>query len=61
VTLQCVQALERPTCPHCGSDDLSADATVWWSGEAWELSDGNHDEGSCNVCQRQITFICVPL
>lgn len=61
MTLRCVQAEEKPTCPHCGSDDVSAAAVVNWSGESWELADGNHDGGTCNVCEREIVFVWVAL
>lgn len=52
---------EKPTCPKCGSDDVTADASVYWGGDGWDLADGNYDEGYCQTCENSdpVTFVWV--
>lgn len=43
----------KPVCPHCGSDDISADASAAWNGKQWEL-DLVFDTGFCASCEHDI-------
>ena len=43
---------EKPTCPHCGSDDVGAEATASWdvAEQKWVLTDIYDCDFYCRHC-----------
>lgn len=48
----------KMVCPYCGSEDVSADATVRWdiNNQSWGLS-GIHDGGHCDGCDTELKLV----
>jgi hypothetical protein len=43
----------KHVCPHCGSDEIVADASAAWNGKQWEL-DLVFETGFCLACEHDI-------
>lgn len=49
---------QKPTCPHCGSDDILCDAIASWdmASQKWVLEDTYDSEYFCRACEAETKY-----